>query len=189
MESTQTTGPGGAEARFAQLYADHVRDVTAYVLRRTAGRDDAADLVAEVFLAAWRRVDEVPPKPEALPWLYWVARGLLANSQRSQRRRARLHERLRFERTAEVTSEAMPELETVISTALGRLRPKDREVLMLAGWEGLEPADIARVLRITQVAARSRLHRAKRRLERELAALETGETRRLTPGLDCEEPG
>jgi RNA polymerase sigma-70 factor (ECF subfamily) len=57
---------------------------------------------------------------------------------------------------------------------------------MLVAWEELEPAEVARVLGISKVAARSRLHRARRRLRAELSA--KPETR---PGhgneLECEE--
>jgi RNA polymerase sigma factor (sigma-70 family) len=162
------------EERFTRLYADHARGVMAYVLRR-APREDAADLVAEVFLAAWRRADEVPREPDARLWLYGIARGLLSNQVRGDRRRARLQERLRQERSTGQSSESDHEVETVVDAALGRLGESDREVLMLAGWEGLDPAEIAGVLRITRVAARSRLHRARRRFEKELGELERGE--------------
>lgn len=161
------------EARFDRLYAEHGRAVFAFVLRRTAGREDAADLVAEAFLAAWRRADEIPPEPEARLWLFGIARGLLSNAKRGKLRRARLEERLKLDRATTASSEASPESEPAVTVALERLAPQDREVLTLVGWEGLEPAEIARVLGVSQVAARSRLHRARRRFLKELAAVES----------------
>lgn len=178
-----------AEERFAQLYADHARGVMAYVLRRAPRREDAADLVAEVFLAAWRRADEAPHGPDARFWLYGIARGLLSNQVRGDRRRARLQERLRRERSTELPSESGLEVESAVEAALGRLGESDREVLMLAGWEGLDPAEIARVLRITQVAARSRLHRARRRFLKELDEVELGETSAHPTDAESEEAG
>lgn len=179
----------GNEARFAQLYADHGRAVLAFVLRRTAEREDAHDLAAETFLAAWRRADEVPPEPEARLWLFGIARGLLANSKRGDSRRARLEERLRLDRSTKASSESEPEVETSVAIALGRLEARDLEVLTLAGWEGLGPAEIARVLDINQVAARSRLHRARRRFQKELAEVESTDSSGPNPGPECKEAG
>src|SRR5215207_10059445 len=71
---------GTDDERFARLYGDHGRDVLAYALRRAAGPEDAADVVAETFLTAWRRLPDVPPDPEARLWLYGVARRILAKS-------------------------------------------------------------------------------------------------------------
>ena len=61
-------------SRFEALYATEGRRVLAYALRRTAQPADAADVLAEVFLVAWRRLDDVPAGAEARLWLYGVAR-------------------------------------------------------------------------------------------------------------------
>ena len=58
-----------------------------YALRRTDNTDDAADVLAETFLVAWRRPDEIPPGPQARLWLYGTARRVLANQRRAERRR------------------------------------------------------------------------------------------------------
>jgi RNA polymerase sigma factor (sigma-70 family) len=134
-------------------------------LRRVRDAQDAADVVAEVFLVAWRRLDDVPAGDGGRLWLYAVARHALANQQRSERRRMRLAERLRRELPAVVRSMPPPEPEVgAVRAALGRLEPEDQEILRLAGWEELTPGEIATVLGISPVAARSRLHRARRRL-------------------------
>ena len=153
-----------AEARFERLYADHGRAVLAYAVRRTSDPQDAADALAETFVVAWRRLDEVPSATARL-WLYGVARHVLANQRRSERRRERLAERLRQELPSALQdlpatgNEPLP-----IRLALERLGAEDQEILRLAGWEELSPQEIASVLGISQVAARSRLHRARRRL-------------------------
>jgi DNA-directed RNA polymerase specialized sigma24 family protein len=69
------------ERRFVrrQFEATH-RQVLAYAMRRTRIEADAEDIAAETFAIAWRRMTEVPPIP--LPWLYGVARRLLANQRR-----------------------------------------------------------------------------------------------------------
>lgn len=161
----RVAGREDAEARFDRLYAAHGRAVLAYALRRTATEQDAADVLAEVFLVAWRRLDDVPFGEGGRLWLYGVARHALANQKRSERRRERLAERLRRELPAAVQSVTLPAPETgAIRGALDRLGSEDREILRLAGWEELTPGEIAMVLGISQVAARSRLHRARRRL-------------------------
>src|SRR5580692_1766293 len=71
--------------------------ILCYVPRRTENPDDAADVIAETFLTAWRRLDAVPPGDEARLWLYGVARRVLANYRRGERRRAVLADRLRAE--------------------------------------------------------------------------------------------
>lgn len=161
----RTVQPRHAEASFEGLYAEHGRAVLGYALRRTSDAQDAADVVAEVFLVAWRRLDDVPSGEGGRLWLYGVARHALANQQRSERRRERLAERLRRELPAALQSMPPPAPETgAIRAALGRLGSEDQEILRLAAWEELTPGEIATVLEISQVAARSRLHRARRRL-------------------------
>jgi RNA polymerase sigma-70 factor (ECF subfamily) len=156
-----------AEARFRRLYADHGREILAYALRRVSDPEDAADVVAETFLVAWRRAVDVPPGEQARLWLYGVARRTLANQRRGERRRERLTERLRAD-LAPALAEP-PELPgSDVLAALERLGPDDREVLRLSTWEELSPSEAATVLGISAVAARSRLHRARRRLRRAL---------------------
>lgn len=159
-----------AEIRFRQLYADHGRAILAYALRRVADPDDAADVLAETFLVAWRRCADVPGGDAARLWLFGVARNTLANQRRAEHRRTRLTERLRADLAAADLLQAPPEHgDEAALAALARLDPADREILRLTAWEELTPAQAGRVLGLSPVAARSRLHRARRRLRRELA--------------------
>jgi DNA-directed RNA polymerase specialized sigma24 family protein len=72
--------------RFVEIYEHAYRPVLGYVLRRCRDPDDAADVVAETFTTAWRRIEEVPQGDEATLWLYGVARRTLANHRRGERR-------------------------------------------------------------------------------------------------------
>jgi RNA polymerase sigma-70 factor, ECF subfamily len=83
--------------RFEAIYAAGFGPILGYVLRRTDNGEDAADVVAETFLTAWRRLDDVPPGDRAMLWLYGVARRVLANHRRGERRRSDLSDRLRAE--------------------------------------------------------------------------------------------
>jgi RNA polymerase sigma-70 factor, ECF subfamily len=163
---------GDAVARFERLYTSHHRDLLRYVLRRLDRPDQAADVVAETFLAAWRRIDEVPSGREARPWLFGVARRAMANQRRGSRRRDALVDRLGRELAAvTVTWPAAPGTSLAQVGELFRALPDtDREVLTLAAWESLGTADIAVVLGCSPTAARLRLHRARRRFARALRA-------------------
>jgi RNA polymerase sigma-70 factor (ECF subfamily) len=116
-----------------------------------------------VFLIAWRRLDSVPPGDAARVWLYATARRVIANQRRSSRRRLALWERLAREpvdHPKEIFPPGSPD--SAVRAALRRLRPRDREVLLLAEWERLTPAEIGEVLGCLTVTARGRLHRARR---------------------------
>jgi RNA polymerase sigma-70 factor, ECF subfamily len=166
---------GTDDERFARLYGEHGRDVLAYALRRAAGPEDAADVVAETFLTAWRRLPDVPPGAEARLWLYGVARRVLANQRRGERRRLRLGERLRDDLGAmAVPGPHASAGDSALLVALSRLDEEDRELLLLVGWEELGPAEAARVVGASAVAVRSRLHRARRRLRAAISAAESG---------------
>jgi RNA polymerase sigma factor (sigma-70 family) len=149
--------------RFEAVYRRYERRVLAYALRR-APIETAKDAVAETFLAAWRRFDELPADP--LPWLIAATRRTLANQRRSGARQARLAGRL-----AQAAPLPEPVLggEPALRAALGKLRAADREALALVAWEGLTPAQAARSLGCSPAAFRVRLHRARRRLSRLLA--------------------
>lgn len=157
-----------AELRFSDLYRDHARELLGYALRRSADPDDAADVVAETFLIAWRRLGELPLDGTAHLWLYGTARHVLANQDRGARRRDRLTERLRDELRQQLPAQRPPQESTFLE-ALAGLRETDRELLMLIGWEELTPAEAAQALGISPLAARTRLHRARRRLRAQLA--------------------
>ena len=152
------------QARFETLFETTYGPVLAYA-RRRVDEDLAADVASATFEVAWRRLDAVPAEP--LPWLYGVARRQLANAWRSDRRRLRLRGRLATTFAFDPTVE--PGLEAASArAALARLREDDREVLMLVAWEGLGSEDAARSLGISVSAFEVRLHRARRRLEKEL---------------------
>jgi DNA-directed RNA polymerase specialized sigma24 family protein len=157
-------GPG---ERFEAVYRACAGAVQAYVLRR-ARRDEVDDVVAEVFLVAWRRLDDVPEDP--LPWLLGVGRRVLANRRRGHARELALHSKLRVLDAAAVSSEwPLADPDDRVLAVLGGLSAADQEVLLLVTWEGLEPARAARVLGIRTGAFLMRLHRARRRFARALA--------------------
>jgi RNA polymerase sigma-70 factor (ECF subfamily) len=145
--------------RFDEIYAEHVDAVRVYV-RRRAPESLVDDVVADVFVVALRRIDDVPRN--ALPWLYAVARKTLANERRKQSRTIPL--------APEVSYEPEPVGDSHLAAAFAALSDADREILRLVAWEGLSLREAARVLECSPVACRVRYHRAKSRLASRLAA-------------------
>ena len=148
------------------MYDANYHHLLGYALRRTATREDAEDVVAETFLTAWRRLERLPDGDGARPWLYGIARKVLANQRRGDVRRARL-KRLVSDFAVQQPSDTADEVATV-AAAFVRLSDDDREVLALTAWEELDAGEIATVLGCSRNAARIRLHRARRRLVHEL---------------------
>jgi len=159
--------PAGDEGRFADLYEEHRSNVWLYC-RRRVGADRADDVMGDVFLTVWRRIDDAPPAREALPWLYRIAHLTISNHWRTFGRKRRLKEK------AEAMGVSPPvpiadqmivreEVRRVVAL-IDRLPARDAEILRLAAWEHLNTAQIASVLDISLDAAKQRLSRARKRL-------------------------
>lgn len=164
----------GSEAFFTGLYEKHHRAVLAYCLRRTNDAD-ARDATAEVFTVAWRRIEDLPDEELVLPWLYGVARRILSRQYRSTRRLRRLVRKLGGVGTGsspDPVSEMVMRWEyRTVREALDRLKPAQREVLLLAAWEDLSNDEIGVALGCSTQAAAQRVHRAKKQLGRTFRAL------------------
>ena len=151
--------------RFEAVYRTHYASVCAYARRRLPERAD--DVVAETFLVAWRRLDQLPG--DGLPWLYGVARRVISDFRRGARRQIALAERIAG---FPEPSDALPELpDDRLAAALAALSEKERELLLLVYWEDLEPARAASAMGCSRAAAVTRLWRAHRRLRAELERL------------------
>ncbi|MEV8638193.1 sigma-70 family RNA polymerase sigma factor [Streptosporangium sp. NPDC051023] len=156
-------------ARFEAVYRETYGQITAYAVRRCDSPQDAADVVAETFTVAWRRMDELPPGEEATLWLYGVARNVLANHNRFEgRRKARSAELdVRMADLYTDSPESGVEREA-IALAFRSLPDNDRELLSLVAWEGLDHQEIATALGMSRNLVRVRLHRARKRFSRAL---------------------
>jgi RNA polymerase sigma-70 factor, ECF subfamily len=143
-------------------------------VRRYAWRRDPAtadDVVAEAFVVAWRRLDEIPD--DARGWLIGVARNARLNLARSQRRQQALAARIPREPQPDLVESGLPApLSEALQEALRNLAPLDREVLLLSAWDELDRAEIAVALDCSKAAVSVRLHRVRRRVQRALDALD-----------------
>lgn len=147
------------EAAYRELYAP----ICGYVLRRVREPEDAAEVIAETFATLWRRFDRCPHGDELRPWLFGVARRVLANQRRGERRRSALGERLaaNVEADAAIVPDEPP---GELARAFASLSDSDRELLSLVAWEGLSREELAAALGTNRAAVRLRLHRARKRL-------------------------
>lgn len=166
--------------RFEELYDRYFQPVLTYALARVKP-EQAKDVVAETFLIAWRRLGDVPEDPA--PWLFGVARKVIAGQLRADSRLGALRSRLAgFSRGRQMLADPADEAASRNSAlaAFSRLGSSDREVLMMAGWDGFPPELAAQVLGISKVSYAARLHRARRRLAAELEAEDSRQP--LPPG-------
>lgn len=169
------------DARFVSLYERHYPSIRAYCRRRTRP-DRVDDAVAETFLTAWRKIDDVPAGDEALPWLYAVAYRVLGHQWRGLSRQSKLTDRLA--QVGHDTPSSPPPDQYVVARqesrqvleALARLKPADQELLRLTTWEELAHRDIATVLGISVDAVKQRAARARRSLAREYERLDRQRT-------------
>ena len=156
--------PDSEGERIEALWRTHYRDVLAYAWRRVGDEAGAADVAAETFLIAWRRLDSTPDPSRA--WLLAIARRVVANELRSGRRREALYAKV-VAASERPGSEAGGDRVELVE-AFNALSAGDREVLSLVTWQELKPREAATVLGISPALFSVRLHRARARLRKEL---------------------
>ena len=155
-------------AQFEQMYRAHAQAIFTYCLRRTS-REEAKDATADVFAVAWRRLGDLPLGNER-PWLYGVARNVLNDKRRAERRRDRLAAKMASHRQPTAPS---PEVQVVrhseheqVLAALDKLPEKDRETILLVEWEGISRDEVAEMMFVSRAAIDKRINRAYRKMAR-----------------------
>ncbi|MDN3352244.1 RNA polymerase sigma factor [Actinomadura sp. DC4] len=155
---------------FAEVFDRYYAEVHGYVVRRL-GPGLAEDVAAETFLIAFDRRDRYDAAhPFARPWLYGIASNLVSRHRRAEVRQYRALARAgtddtvdghadRIERRVDAESARGP-----LAAALAAIAPGDRDVLLLVAWAGLSGEEAARALGIPAGTARSRLHRARKKV-------------------------
>jgi len=178
---TVDAAPLSKEDQFREIYARAFPAIVGYVRRRLpAGTRGELDVTSEIFAVAWRRIDDLPPPPEDLLWIYGVARNCVARFYRDRSRQLRLYARINAEPVPVGTPDGADEAHELVRAAVARLPEIDREAIMLVHWDGLTHDEVAAVLGLTTNAVELRLRRARARLRRDLAGLLRTDTD-LTP--------
>jgi RNA polymerase sigma factor (sigma-70 family) len=165
VDDAPQAAPDIYRGRFESCFRDHYAQILAFALRRVSGREIAEDVAGDTFAVAWRRRDCIPETP--LPWLYAIAANMIGEEYRASRRGHDLTLRLlqnagRGPR-GDDPAEALARRDA-FSAAFAHLSEREREVLRLVAWDGLDVREAARVLGCTPGAFRVRLHRARRKL-------------------------
>ena len=163
-----------APEAFAALYDRHAAEIYRFAARRL-GDQAAEDIVADTFLAAFRRRDQYElRRTDARPWLYGIAVNLIGKHRRKEVRMWRALARVPTGPSSDVDAGIVedrlaaaarrPEL----AAAIGELAPADRHVLLLVAWAGLSYEEVAVAVRVPVGTVRSRLNRARRKLREAL---------------------
>jgi RNA polymerase sigma factor (sigma-70 family) len=167
----------GGRSALDEIWQRHSRPVTAFVFSRIAGRDDADELIQDVFVTLWRRRESIVIAGDSLlPWLLVTSRNLVAN----RRRRLAVEAR----RVAGPLADTEPsrsdgpeaaaereELRRVVAGSVSRLSDVDRALFDLCLVEGRSYADAAEHLGISSGSLRNRLSRLRGHLRSELHTL------------------
>lgn len=154
---------------FERLFREHFDTILAFATRRSDPAT-AHDVASEVFLIAWRRLEEVPDGLAARSWLYGCAHRVLSNKRRGVARERALIEKIRASSpTISVGFDEASIDSDRLRAAIQTLSDSDREVLALVTADGLSHREAAQVLGVRENTFTVRYQRARRRLR---AALE-----------------
>ncbi|MEU5945284.1 sigma-70 family RNA polymerase sigma factor [Micromonospora sp. NPDC047465] len=159
---------------FGRLFDRHSRAVYNHAFRLTGSWCTAEDITQATFLVAWRRRDAARlVDGSVLPWLLVVASNAVRTEWRSARRWAALLRRLPADRQAadDPAEEIAQRLDDerrmrAVLAAARRLPRAEREAVALCLWSGVSYANAAAALGVSEVAVRSRVSRARKRLAR-----------------------
>jgi RNA polymerase sigma factor (sigma-70 family) len=157
---------------FAEIFDRHAEGIYRYAARRL-GQQAAADVMSEVFLAAFRNRRRYDTgRDDARPWLYGIAVNVISQYQRAQRRYARVLATVRDAPAADVVADEVldrvtaAQLRPRIMQVLAGLSDRDRELVLLVAWAELSYEQAAQALGIPLGTVRSRLHRIRVKLRR-----------------------
>jgi RNA polymerase sigma-70 factor (ECF subfamily) len=152
---------------FEGLFAATYDDLLRYAWRRV-GPVSAPDVVAEVFLTAWRRRDDYD-RDAARLWLFGVARRVVANANRSALRARQLSTRVAQSAAAEPDPADVVVAHIHVHDVIAQLPEAEAEALRLVAWDGFDLAEAAVIAGCSAATFRVRLFRGRRRAAQMLA--------------------
>lgn len=145
-------------ARLHAAFEDHYSAVLAYAAYHTLSAEDAEEVTSSTYLAAWRRVHDMPGEPDTLRWLFGVAKKTLANQRRAISRQGELINKLARQPKPPLGLQVTDgRLEAVIS----HLSPDQQAVIHLSAWDEVSYIEGAAILQCSANAYAIRLHRAR----------------------------
>jgi RNA polymerase sigma factor (sigma-70 family) len=170
--SGDRSGSASPDERIELLFRQHGHRALGYLARRVQPVEDAADLLSETMMITWRRRADLPAAPDDVPWLFGVARNVLANHRRASQRRDVATAQLAQVLTGIACPSSSDHVDAGLDVrrALRELSDLDREIVTLSAWDGLTSTEISAVLTLPSATVRTRLARARRRLRQLIAA-------------------
>jgi RNA polymerase sigma-70 factor, ECF subfamily len=159
------------DERLTRLYQETREDLLAFIARRCATAEDAADCLAETYRVAWEKRARLPADPKARPWLFGVARNAVREERRRGERRAATSSAL-VAAVERAYIETTPE-RSALRAAMSELSALDREIILMLSADGLASHEVATILGLSPTAVRSRAARARTKLRKRLASGET----------------
>lgn len=165
---------------FGEIFDRYFQALRGFVVSRV-GAADGPDLAAQVFVTAFENRHKFKPEyGTARPWLYGIASNLVRRHFRRKKRGRRAFQRVAVRDAGDLVTDPMPQVDeqyealdeaSRLRVALDRLRPQDREIILLATWEEMSYAEISDALGIPVGTVRSRLARSRERLRELLAQI------------------
>jgi RNA polymerase sigma factor (sigma-70 family) len=175
-EEDYDSGHNAPRPVFRSLSESTVHEIYAFVARSRGTGGDTEDVVAEIYLAAWRRINDVPAPPDDRLWMYGVARNTLARYERTRQRRKQLLAPLSSQPETNTPPSEPHSGHPEVLEAVSHLPKREREAVQLIYWDGLPQDEAAVVLGCSANALRIRLHRAKKRLSRRPGIVDSAES-------------
>lgn len=160
---------GHSEAAFATLLARHGRMVLRVCQRVLGHEQDAEDAFQATFLVLARNRGSIRQRDALGPWLYGVAYRTAMAAKRSAARRRNREARLRSQAPRPVASPTWDDVQAVLDEEIQRLPEAFRQAFVLCVLEGKSGPEAARELGVREGTVASRLTRARRRLQAQLA--------------------
>ena len=164
-----------ADKRLRDVFEANASDLLAYLERRIDPRAEAADVLSETMVIAWKKVKKLPDSPdEGRMWLFALAKNALLNHRRALGRYSAAVDRLRNslleegERAEQTATLEQMELRRTLEQALKGLDPRDAELVRLVNWDGFSLAEVARIEGAAASTVRSRYAAALRKLQANL---------------------
>lgn len=167
--------PAPVSADLADVFRREAGGLLGFFLKRDVPAEDAADLVSDTFLAAWRSSRTSTVEPDLIrAWLFGIARKTLSRYRRGRSRRSALSDRLRATLTADSLTQQPPgagdhELDEHVRALIACLPEIDQEIVRLVYWDGFTQEEVAAILGKPATAIRARLSRARKVLRDQLA--------------------
>ena len=157
----------GSEEAFAGLVNRYLNLVHSVAMRHTNNPHHAEEITQSVFVILARKARSLTGRTTLAGWLHHTARLVAANFRRSEQRRVQREQEAFMQSTLEndtPTEAIWHEMSPLLDEAMGRLRPKDRDALVLRYFEGRTFDEVGQTLGIEQRAAQKRVARGVERL-------------------------